>query len=335
MALVEKILAETPDIRSSYLEVLADYLVLAIEKKERKQHKILTENRLATVNKRETSFEGLSGQFENEDGIYSLINEDKNTLFCPKISITQDDLDTIPCLRQLREAITQWEAALKRATGRDAFIMKKALIEMRRDQYIIKQAYKKPTVSCRLSRGSKGFIPLDEKSKLIGSRVQIGGISFMNPKVVQAILCNYSRLKQDSYGEFEGDTWYLMEAFDALADEVLKDYPIYNRIVELKIDGVQNQEIRKRLKEEFDKTYTVEYLSALWRNKIPKIIAAGAKEQFLAWQYKVRGYPMKVCSKCGKEKPANNVFFSRNNCSADGWYSICKACRRKKGGNKA
>ena len=77
--LVEKILAETPEPSDRYLEILADYLVLAMEKQERKEKKILTENRIATVNKRETSFEGLVSQFENgEDGIYNLVKEDKN-----------------------------------------------------------------------------------------------------------------------------------------------------------------------------------------------------------------------------------------------------------------
>ena len=59
-ALVEKIIAETPDITPAYLEVLADYLVLCMEKQEKKEKKILTENRMATVNKRECSFEGLA-----------------------------------------------------------------------------------------------------------------------------------------------------------------------------------------------------------------------------------------------------------------------------------
>lgn len=58
-ALVEKILEENPDLSSSYLEVLADYLILCMEKQERKERKILTDNRMSTVNKRECSFEGL------------------------------------------------------------------------------------------------------------------------------------------------------------------------------------------------------------------------------------------------------------------------------------
>lgn len=59
-ALVEKILEETPDITPAYLEVLADYLVLCMEKQEKKEKNILTENRMTTVNKRECSFEGLA-----------------------------------------------------------------------------------------------------------------------------------------------------------------------------------------------------------------------------------------------------------------------------------
>ena len=50
-----------------------------MEKQEKKEKNILTENRLVTINKRETSFEGLVSQFENgEDGIYSIMTEDKN-----------------------------------------------------------------------------------------------------------------------------------------------------------------------------------------------------------------------------------------------------------------
>lgn len=59
-ALVEEILRETPEVNEKYLEILADYLVFCMEKEEKRQKKILTENRLATINKREVSFEGLA-----------------------------------------------------------------------------------------------------------------------------------------------------------------------------------------------------------------------------------------------------------------------------------
>ena len=99
-ALVNQILSETPDPTPAYLDALADYLILCMEKQEKKEKAILTENRLTTVNRRETSFEGLVSSLENgEDGIYSLIKEDKNVIFYPKISITQKDIAEIPSLK--------------------------------------------------------------------------------------------------------------------------------------------------------------------------------------------------------------------------------------------
>lgn len=332
-ALVEKIIAETPDITPAYLEILGNYLVLCMEKQERKERNILTDNRMTTVNKRECSFEGLVSQLENgEDGIYNLVNEDKNVIFQPKIQITQRDLDTIPYLKQLRDTINAWEAAAKHASGKDAFIMKKALIEMRKDQYLIKQAYYQSIVSCKLTKTSRVTPPLEDKSYLKGSEIVVKGISLMDTKTVSAVLCNYTKLKEDSWDQFDGDTWYLMQDFDKLCTKALADYPIYDRIVEWKIDGKPNSEIQKLLDEEFNQTYSVEYISSLWRNKIPKVIAEQAKEDFLIWEYTRRGYPMKKCSKCGQIKPANNLFFSKNKTSKDNWYSICKKCRNKKRG---
>ena len=96
----EQILAENPDPNEKYLEILADYLILCMEKQEKKERKILTENRMMTVNKRETSFEGLVSQLENgEDGIYNLISENKNQIFQPKVTITKKDLEEIEPLR--------------------------------------------------------------------------------------------------------------------------------------------------------------------------------------------------------------------------------------------
>jgi hypothetical protein len=98
--LVKKILAENPEPSARYLEILADYLVLCMEKQEKKEKKLLTDNRMMTVNKRECSFEGLVSQLENgEDGIYNLIHEDKQTIFQPKITITKKDVEEIPFLK--------------------------------------------------------------------------------------------------------------------------------------------------------------------------------------------------------------------------------------------
>lgn len=107
-ALVDRITRETPKekLTPKYLEILADYIMQAVTKEERKQHLYMTDNRLITINKRETSLEGLMEKFENgEDGIYNLMTNDKNILLTPKVSITEQDIAEVPGLRELREAI--------------------------------------------------------------------------------------------------------------------------------------------------------------------------------------------------------------------------------------
>ena len=73
-----------------------------------------------------------------------------------------------------------------------------------------------------------------------------------------------------------------MQDLDNLVDATLKDeYPLYYKLLIYKIDGKSNAEIQELLNDEFGITYTVEYLSSLWRNKIPKMIAEKAKEEYL------------------------------------------------------
>ena len=308
-----------------------------MEKQERKERKILTDNRMMTVNKRECSFEGLVSQLENgEDGIYNLITDNKNQIFQPKVTITKKDLDEIQPLRQLREAINVWEAKLKVTEGKDAFVIKKALIEMRKDQYVIKNAYRRPIVPNKLTRSTHVIILPDETSSFDEEGYPIPkGVSLLNPVVCSAILCNYSRLKEDSFDRFEGDLYYLMLAFDEIADKALKEYPLYEKIVECKVDGLQNTQIQEILQMEFGIKHSLEYISSLWRKKIPKLIASQAEDEYLYWYYlNIEKGKYKKCSRCGQVKLAHNKYFSKNKTSRDGFYSICKKCRNSKNKTK-
>ena len=309
-----------------------------MEKQERKERKILTDNRMMTVNKRECSFEGLVSQLENgEDGIYNLITDNKNQIFQPKVTITKKDLDEIQPLRQLREAINVWEAKLKVTEGKDAFVIKKALIEMRKDQYVIKNAYRRPIVPNKLTRSTHVIMLPDETSSFDNEEGYPipKGVSLLNPVVCSAILCNYSRLKEDSFDRFEGDLYYLMLAFDEIADKALKEYPLYEKIVECKVDGLQNTQIQEILQMEFGIKHSLEYISSLWRKKIPKLIASQAEDEYLYWYYlNIKKGKYKKCSRCGQVKLAHNKYFSKNKTSRDGYYSICKKCRNSKNKTK-
>ena len=121
---------------------------MAVTKQERKERKILTENRLSTINKRETSYEGLALTLENgEDGIYNLTQENKNALLQPRIAITKKDKEEIEPLRKLCEEIARVEDIARTKSGRDAYIYKKMLIDMRKDQYVIKNIFQLPVQS--------------------------------------------------------------------------------------------------------------------------------------------------------------------------------------------
>ena len=117
MNLVNQIIEQTPSERLThkYLEKLSDYLLLGYEKeknvlkKNEGKDKILTENRKKLIYTRETSLEGLAYSFNNsnentasnigEDGIYNIINDNKNILLVPKNKITEEDIETIPGMR--------------------------------------------------------------------------------------------------------------------------------------------------------------------------------------------------------------------------------------------
>ena len=306
-----------------------------MEKQEKKEKRLLTENRMATVNKRETSFEGLVSQLENgEDGIYNMITNNKNIIFQPKIVITKEDIEEIPEMKQLRDAIKFWEEKLKTSSGKEAFLIKSTIIELRKDQYLLKSAYRRPITPNKLVH-SKAQISLDDDFYFDDEGFVIPeGVSLADPKVWSAILCNYSSLKAEGLVDITADLYYLMESFDQVADAALRNQPLYERIVEYKIDGLQNADIQNRLLDEFGIKHSLEYISSLWRNKIPKLIASEAENQILDQYFltEMKG-KYKRCSRCHRIKLAHNKFFSKNKTSRDNYYSICKECRNSKDKN--
>ncbi len=335
--LVEKIVENTPPERlnNKYLEILADYIIFAMTKKEKKEKNINTDNRMVTINKRETSFQGLVGKFENgEDGIYNMIINDKNVLLTPKYKITEEDVQQIPELKRLRQEIEVIEQQQKKAKGKKKFLLKKQIIQMRQDQYVIKSSYRPVTYSLNLI---KSFSTLDLSDKIeidkeSGNIKNNGLISFFNPTHISILLCNYSKIKQQAEGRFTSDIYYMMQDLQNIVDAALKEkYPLYYDLLIYKIDGKSNLQIQQLLYATYHISYSIEYISSLWRKKIPKLIAQYQEKEYLVWYYteKEKG-KWKRCSRCGQVKLAHNKFFSKNNTSKDGWYSICKECRNKK-----
>lgn len=332
--LVSQIIEYCPSrLTSNYLEILADYVLeLKVNKKEKD---VLTKNRLITVNKRETSFEGLVSKLENgEDGIYALLaGNDKNIFLTSRMKITPKDIEEIPELKRLKKDIEAIEKLEGAATGKKRYLLKKQLIEMRQQQYVVK-AETKPPINCTHLIKNINEIKFDEEITVDKNGVpnSTGIVNFFDPKCISLLLNHYVDLKEAVWGNFNSDAWAMMEDFDKVAEAALQsEYPHLYDLMIWKIDGKTNQEIKALIKKHYDINYNAEYISNVWRNRIPKIIAEAAKKQALLYWYKtVEKEHWKRCTRCHERKPVNNFFFSKNVSSADGFYSICKDCRRKK-----
>lgn len=347
--LVKKIIENTPPekLTKRYLEAMGKYIVSAF-KQDIAEHRILTDSRLNnTIRIREVSLEGLSASFESkysdggknnsaEDYIYNLVIEnDKNVILTPKRKITEEDINSNPELKKIHDEILRLETQVfPLAKGKQKFSVKENIKTLWKDMYVVFAADKK-FINCVNSIKTANRLDIYEDitiNKDGGLEVN-ANLSLLIPKHVSALLCSYSKLKENAYGQFTSDIYYMMMTLDELVEEALEDYPLYKDLLIFKIDGLQNIEIQKRLEEIHGIKYSVEYISSLWRNKIPKLIAETAEKRWLVWHYTEEEQgSWKKCSKCNCVKLAHTKFFSKNKSSKDGFYSICKDCRNKKKG---
>lgn len=338
MEYIKQLLPKLPKEKlnnSIFLDNLSSYVVNAISKQEKKERKILTDNRMVTINKRETSFEGILDKLEFEDSIYSFVDENKQTILTPKISITKQDLEDIPILKDLKADIAKIEAAAKTARGQHKYRLKKWLIELRQDQYVIKDGYRKPQRFVKITHNLINENDNYDEEVIINEEKRVsseGTISLYNPKHIGLLLHYYSELKQETWGHFDSDIWAMMLDLDNLIERAFAEtQPMLYDILIMKIDGMYNVDISEEIDKKYGKKYTNEYISSLWRRKIPKLIAEAAEQDYLEWYYTVKEKgKWKKCSRCGQVKLAHNFYFSKNKSSRDGLYSICKCCRNAK-----
>ena len=343
--LVNQILEITPSekLTHKYLERLGDYIIFAAYDEEKKKGKILTDNRKKHIYTRETSLEGLAAAFNNnnensnnlgEDGIYNLITDNKQILLTPKLrKITEEEENSIPGMRELTDTIHELEERLENSSnGATRKSLKDNIIDLYKDRYILRASHK-GRINCINPTKSITKIDLYENVTVLedGSLDIDTNISLLIPQHVSYILCNYSKMKEDCYGKFESDMYYTLLALEELVDEALAEFPLYYDLLVYKIDGMKNLDIQRELEQTYGFRYSVEHISSLWRNKIPKVIAECAQKHWLEYHYteEEKGN-WKRCSRCGQIKLAHNKFFSRNKTSKDGFYSICKECRNKK-----
>ena len=113
--------------------------------------------------------------------------------------------------------------------------------------------------------------------------------------------------------------------------------PIQQRILRMKIQKMKNQEIAATINAEFEKNYTTNYISTIFRQKIIPAINAAADyhERIVGSLFFEEEF--KVCSKCGRRLLRDPINFVRRSRAKDGLSNHCKKCdkeerEKKKGG---
>lgn len=170
---INEILETTPsrNLTPQYLNAMSDYILFVSENNQTKkekasEHPIITKNRTATIQKRESSFEGIISSLENgEDGLYTMITNDKNQIMDHKDPINEDDKEAIPQLQEYFNQIEQLQQKFKTAKGYNRYLIKKQIKEVWQQMYILKESMRQAPVKGRTSNQIKTFahMPLEDK----------------------------------------------------------------------------------------------------------------------------------------------------------------------------
>lgn len=104
---------------------------------------------------------------------------------------------------------------------------------------------------------------------------------------------------------------------------------VQQEILDLKIKKEKNQDIAAHINKKYGKTYTINYISTIFRQKIiPAINEAASYHKQLIWNLPFEE-EFKVCTKCGQRLLRDPINFVRKSRSKDGFSNHCKLCDKR------
>ncbi len=149
-------------------------------------------------------------------------------------------------------------------------------------------------------------------------------LDLTNPNHIYQLFEHYSSLKESSYDDLNGQMKYILMALDDLQD--LSDLTlIQQHILDRKVLKYTNERIKDELKQLYNVSYNVNYISTLYKNTCKQIADTATIQQL---EYDNRDNPSmwKTCTCCGKRLLRNSHFFVRKNENRDGFAARCKKC---------
>lgn len=148
-----------------------------------------------------------------------------------------------------------------------------------------------------------------------------------NPKHIYQLMNNYDALREQ-----------LKEKLDTYGRTLIWDMeryldmtpltPVRRAIAERVLQKMPREQISEELMQEFGFTYNPFYLSTLIANDIPKEIAREATRNRLLCETPKE--ELKVCKGCGQALPRHPLFYTKNSGRKDGFQSYCRQCERQR-----
>ena len=248
-----------------------------------------------------------------------------------------------------------------RLTGRQLYDIKHMVVEMRREQYTIRDCFKPISLTQKNVHIGKYFGVEEEEGvmwddpesslsiKPMGLYIRGMGwferpdspetpnlperarnpkfiLDFTNPDHIYQIVENFQGLMNEAMsGDPDSNARNLLNTLNFYVEGAgLR--PEHADIFKLKLDGRSNAQIAEIVNEIYGKSHTQNYISTLYRKTICPQIAAFAQYH---WDtYRWRRFPMKwkICNRCGQRYLRDDRNFVKKSRNWDGIANRCKKC---------
>lgn len=322
---------------SSDLDKVANYLLYAED--------IEAEVELKEGNKKKISYEALIESALGESTIQK--SEEISIYRVPRQTIDREKDADIPYMKTLWECIDyisenyqyckdvldgKRDMDIERKlipTYQTKYFLREWMIDLRCEQFMLKDSYR-PPIGMALT-----FPFYVEKPDNIGIRIGHEVIcdypllvDFGNWKHLHAMLKYYGGMKAKTDGQPLHPWWDMYNLLDVLIDraKLTEEQKI---ILEAKIAHVSNEDIVRELEKMGGKTYSINYVSTIWKQHIPKRLTKAAHLWFEEEKYRIGVHPdnikhWKYCPQCKRVLYAHELNFSHT--QNGGWKDVCKDC---------
>jgi len=321
----------------SELDKVANYLLYAKD--------VDAEVELKESSKRKVSYEALIETTLGENSIQK--RQEVSIYRTPRPTIDREKDADIPGMKDLWQAIDVIEERYKYCrevlegkrdmdlerellpTYQTKYFMREWMIELRREQFLLKDIFRPIICNIPTFNGYSG--KKDDIGMTIGKHKLCDtglNVDYGNWQHVYAMLKYYNGMKAIVEDDPYHPWWYMYEFLDELINSIHWS-PEHKIILDRKIDRVPNEDIVAELQRKGYKSYSINYISTIWKQHISKRIAKQAELWWNEKEFKPDGTlrtmtKWKICPVCGRQLFADLINFSQYQ---DGsWQEVCKDC---------